>query len=119
MTPFKLPAVYLQRGQCIHSRALADRTAMERLPRLLSDRWKCTGVGQKGLRYLSQRLFLKLTPLQYTWLLGKASQRTGRNVLLRFITYKQSICSLWPPKPPLQANCNNEIHIILADFALQ
>lgn len=90
---------------------------MERLPRLLSDHWKCTGVGEKGLRYLSQRPFLKLTPPQYTWL-GKASQRRERNVLLGFITYKQSICSLWPPKPPLQANCNNEIQIILADFAL-
>lgn len=71
----------------MHSRASADRTAMDRLPRLLLDRWKCTEVGGKGFKYLSQRLLLKLTPPQYEWL-RKASQRRRRYVLLGFITYK-------------------------------
>lgn len=76
------------------------------------------GNGGKGIKvHVSEAVSETETTPQHTWL-GKASQRRGRNVLLRFITYKQSLCSLWRAGP-LQTNCNNEIQIILADFALQ
>lgn len=63
-------------------------------------------TGLRGRFWSSQRK--QLTPSQ---------RRPGGEVLLRFVTWESSMGALGAPKPPLQANCNNEVEIISADCA--
>lgn len=98
VTPSQLPAVCLQRGQCIPSRQGCH---------MYCQSWKCTSGGKGIWILVSEAVSETHTTTACTAWKGFPEKR--RNVLLRFITYKQSVCSPWPSQPPLQTNPSKEI----------